>query len=170
MPKTVYPSVLRPTFYPPVLIHIFQLHHPSPCPVTVQSVIRLALCPWYYSRLSFTSFTLLEAKLLWHLSKYRVSTMRTGYAFLLAALSHSLTQLARGNLFYLKDQWSGGDFFQGWNWETGDDPTHGRVNYVSLAEAQGKNLTSGTSLFRPADGCNTDRPTSLFLFFFSGRK
>ena len=75
--------------------------------------------------------------------------MRTGYAFLLAAFSLSLTQLARANIFYLKDQWRGKDFFQGWNWETIDDPTHGRVNYVGLAEAQSKNLTNGTS-FRVA--------------------
>jgi hypothetical protein len=75
--------------------------------------------------------------------------MRTGYAFLLAALSLSLTQLARADIFYLKDQWSGNDFFQGWNWETSDDATHGRVNYVGLEEAQRKNLTSGMS-FRTA--------------------
>jgi hypothetical protein len=81
--------------------------------------------------------------------------MRTGYAFLLAALSLSLTQLARANIFYLADQWSGDDFFQGWNWETADDPTHGRVNYVSLADARTKNLTSGTSpsFLEPPDYC-----------------
>lgn len=90
--------------------------------------------------------------------------MRTGYAFLLAALSHSLTRLARANIFYLKDQWSGDDFYQGWNWETNDDPTHGRVNYVSLTEARSKNLTSGTSLFRAADCPNTDRLVCLPLF------
>ena len=69
--------------------------------------------------------------------------MRAGYAFL-AALSLSLTQRAGANTFYLKDQWRGKDFYQGWNWETINDPTHGRVNYVGLEEAQGKNLTNGT--------------------------
>jgi hypothetical protein len=70
--------------------------------------------------------------------------MRTGYAFLLTALSLSLTQLTRANIFYLKDQWRGDEFYQGWTWETENDPTHGRVNYVSLDEAKSKNLTNGT--------------------------
>ncbi|KAI0295852.1 glycoside hydrolase family 16 protein [Multifurca ochricompacta] len=65
--------------------------------------------------------------------------MRTGYAFLVT-LSLSLIQSASA-LFFLKDQWIGDDFFQGWNWETENDPTHGRVNYVSQAEAISKNLT-----------------------------
>ena len=72
--------------------------------------------------------------------------MHVGYAFL-AVYSLSLIQRTGANIFYLKDQWRGNDFFQGWNWETADDPTHGRVNYVSLADAQSKNLTIGTSLF-----------------------
>jgi hypothetical protein len=67
--------------------------------------------------------------------------MRTGYAFL-AALSLSLLQCASAN-FLLEDQWVGGDFFQGWNWETEDDPTHGRVNYVSQAEANASRLSYG---------------------------
>jgi hypothetical protein len=70
--------------------------------------------------------------------------MRCGHVFL-AALSLSLTQHAGANIFYLQDQWRGKDFHRAWNWETIDDPTHGRVNYVSLEEAQSKNLTSGTS-------------------------
>ncbi|KAI0294921.1 concanavalin A-like lectin/glucanase domain-containing protein [Russula brevipes] len=65
--------------------------------------------------------------------------MRTGYAFL-AALSLSLTRCASGT-FLLEDQWIGSDFFRDWNWETSNDPTHGRVNYVSQAEAISKNLT-----------------------------
>jgi len=61
--------------------------------------------------------------------------MRAGYA-LLVALSLSFTQRARvAKIFHLKDQWRSGDFFQGWNWVTEDDPTHGRVNYVSQDEA-----------------------------------
>jgi hypothetical protein len=68
--------------------------------------------------------------------------MRTGYTFLLAALSLSLTSRVRAS-FYLKDEWIGDAFYQGWNWETESDPTHGRVNYISQAEARGKNLTYG---------------------------
>jgi len=67
--------------------------------------------------------------------------MRTGYAFL-TALFLSLTPCARAS-FYLQNEWIGEEFYQGWNWETEDDPTHGRVNYVSQAEAQTKNLTYG---------------------------
>jgi hypothetical protein len=67
--------------------------------------------------------------------------MRTRYTFL-AALSLSLIPCAR-TFFFLQDEWIGDDFYQGWNWETENDPTHGRVNYVSQAEAQGKNLTYG---------------------------
>jgi hypothetical protein len=67
--------------------------------------------------------------------------MRTGYTFL-TALSLSLIQCASAN-FYLKDKWVGGDFFS-WDWETEDDPTHGRVNYVSKDEAVYKRLAYGT--------------------------
>ncbi|KAF8264596.1 concanavalin A-like lectin/glucanase domain-containing protein [Lactarius quietus] len=41
----------------------------------------------------------------------------------------------------VKATWIGNDFYEGWNWETENDPTHGRVNYVGLAEARAKNLT-----------------------------
>jgi hypothetical protein len=72
--------------------------------------------------------------------------MRSGHAFL-AALSLSLSQCASAS-FYLKDKWVGDDFFRDWNWETKNDPTHGRVNYVSQAEAIAKNLSYGTSSSR----------------------
>ena len=89
--------------------------------------------------------------------------MRTGYAFL-AALSLSLTSGARPN-FYLQDEWIGEQFYSGWNWETEDDPTHGRVNYVSLAEARGKNLTYGAVVRSPHFRA-TFAESCLFLFFF----
>src|SRR6266404_2694896 len=73
-----------------------------------------------------------------------ISTMRTGYAFL-AALSLSLTPRAAW-AFYLQDEWIGKQFFEGWTWETLDDPTHGRVNYLSQADALRKNLTYGAVL------------------------
>jgi len=71
--------------------------------------------------------------------------MRPGHMFI-AALSLSLSQCARANKFYLKDQWRGEDFFLGWNWVTEDDPTHGRVNYVSEDEARSKYLAYGMFL------------------------
>ncbi len=67
--------------------------------------------------------------------------MRTVYVFL-ATLYLSVTPRTRAS-FYLQDEWIGEGFFKGWNWETDNDPTHGRVNYVSQAEAQNKNLTYG---------------------------
>ncbi|KAF8264597.1 concanavalin A-like lectin/glucanase domain-containing protein, partial [Lactarius quietus] len=65
--------------------------------------------------------------------------MRAGYAFL-AALSLPLTVHACQG-FYLQEEWIGKDFYEGWNWETENDYTDGRVNYVSMADAQSKNLT-----------------------------
>ena len=69
--------------------------------------------------------------------------MHISFAFLVA-LSLSLSQRARGKTFFLKDQWHGNDFFQGWNWETENDFSHGRVNYVSQGEATSKHLVYGT--------------------------
>lgn len=45
--------------------------------------------------------------------------------------------------FVLKDQYIGNDFYSGWQWETADDPTHGRVNYVDQGTAVARNLTYG---------------------------
>jgi hypothetical protein len=39
----------------------------------------------------------------------------------------------------------GSNFFDQFNWETEDDPTHGRVNYLSLEDSKAKNLTYGWS-------------------------
>lgn len=89
--------------------------------------------------------------------------MRTGYAFL-AALSLSLSQRASAN-FQLKDKWVGADFFQGWNWETENDPTHGRVNYVSQADAIAKNLSYGP-FSRPSSSLS--RVPSPFGFRLTG--
>jgi hypothetical protein len=72
--------------------------------------------------------------------------MRSGHVFL-AALSLSHSQCASAT-FYLKDKWVGNDFFRDWDWVTENDPTHGRVNYVSQADAIAKNLSYGTSTSR----------------------
>jgi len=68
--------------------------------------------------------------------------MRTGYAFPAALLLFLIPRTSA--TFSLKDKWVGVDFFHGWNWETEDDPTHGRVNYVNQADALAKNLAYGT--------------------------
>jgi hypothetical protein len=77
--------------------------------------------------------------------------MRTGYV-LLAALSLSLTALADScsSQFYLQDEWIGEDFYTGWNFETENDPTNGRVNYLSQADAISKNLTYGAAKHPPS--------------------
>ncbi len=45
--------------------------------------------------------------------------------------------------FVLKDKYEGSDFYSGWRWETDNDPTHGRVNYVDQATAIAHNYTFG---------------------------
>jgi hypothetical protein len=69
--------------------------------------------------------------------------MRTEYAIIIA-LSLSLVQCAGATDYFLKDQWIGEDFLTaGWYFETEDDPTHGRVNYVNQQEAVSKGLAVG---------------------------
>lgn len=45
--------------------------------------------------------------------------------------------------FKLQDKIVGKDFYTSFVWDTFDDPTHGRVNYVDKATAIERNLTSG---------------------------
>ncbi|KAJ6627183.1 beta-1,3-1,4-glucanase [Mycena sp. CBHHK59/15] len=40
------------------------------------------------------------------------------------------------------DKYQGQSFYDQWDFFTGDDPTHGLVNYLSQADALGKNLTN----------------------------
>ena len=74
--------------------------------------------------------------------------MRTASGYAVFAALSSLISCARADSnFYLEDEWIGDGFFQGWNWETINDPTHGRVNFVSQAEARDKNLTYGAVIY-----------------------
>lgn len=50
---------------------------------------------------------------------------------------------AEANKYRLKDTFVGDDFFKEWTWETFQDPTHGRVNYVDRNAAIAKNLSFG---------------------------
>ncbi|WWC85982.1 uncharacterized protein L201_000853 [Kwoniella dendrophila CBS 6074] len=43
--------------------------------------------------------------------------------------------------YSLHKHYSGSEFFSGFDWKTFNDPTHGKVNYVSQAEAKHKNLS-----------------------------
>ncbi|GLB37115.1 putative glycoside hydrolase family 16 protein [Lyophyllum shimeji] len=57
----------------------------------------------------------------------------------LTALALSHTTITRA--YRIKDTYRGQDFFNRWWWETFDDPTHGRVNYVDIRAAQMANLS-----------------------------
>ncbi|TCD70340.1 hypothetical protein EIP91_003969 [Steccherinum ochraceum] len=46
--------------------------------------------------------------------------------------------------FTIKDSYMGHNFFDGWKWETLNDPTHGRVNYVDQYTAKQSNLSYAT--------------------------
>ncbi|THH00761.1 hypothetical protein EW026_g1828 [Hermanssonia centrifuga] len=71
--------------------------------------------------------------------------MRTGYAYLFICFTSVLMHLSAGSAhFVLKDKYEGSDFYSGWRWETDNDPTHGRVNYVDQATAIAHNYTFAT--------------------------
>lgn len=76
------------------------------------------------------------------------SSSRLVALILVAFCSSSLAQSVQAPItaparqfFSLKDRFVGNDFFgPSWKWETFDDPTHGRVNYVDQATARAKQL------------------------------
>ena len=68
--------------------------------------------------------------------------MRTASA--LFALLPLLIRTASAH-FVLADSYVGYDFLNQWSFETFDDPTHGRVNYVDQPTALSKNLSYGAS-------------------------
>jgi len=47
------------------------------------------------------------------------------------------------NFYTIKDAYSGKDFFDSWTWEAIEDPTHGRVNYLSKEESIRLGLSYG---------------------------
>lgn len=64
--------------------------------------------------------------------------------------------------FTLKDTFIGPGFFDAWTWETIDDPTHGRVNYVDKATAMNSNLSyaSETKFIMRADEFTNVAPSA----------
>ena len=62
-------------------------------------------------------------------------------------LALSLTRAVSSTFTLYERQLSiiGPDFFDEFNWESENDPTHGRVNYLTLDEARAENLTYGLS-------------------------
>ncbi|EJF65494.1 concanavalin A-like lectin/glucanase domain-containing protein [Dichomitus squalens] len=79
--------------------------------------------------------------------------MRTGYALL--PLGSLLIPLARADYFF-KTSYTGRDFLEHWTWQTLDDPTHGRVDYVDQATALQRNLSfaSDSKFVMRADSIN----------------
>ncbi|WRT63877.1 uncharacterized protein IL334_000803 [Kwoniella shivajii] len=49
--------------------------------------------------------------------------------------------LVQASSYKLAKSYTGKSFFDGFDWKTFDDPTHGRVNYVSETDARNKNLS-----------------------------
>jgi len=65
--------------------------------------------------------------------------MHIDYAVVSLILAVAPAILAQS--FPLKDTFVGDDFFNAWNWETMNDPTNGRVNYVDQETARNSNLS-----------------------------
>ncbi|KZP11625.1 glycoside hydrolase family 16 protein [Athelia psychrophila] len=64
--------------------------------------------------------------------------------------------------YHLADTFIGHDFINGFNWETFDDPTHGRVNFVDQPTALSSNLSfaSSDSFVMRADSTQVVAPAS----------
>ncbi|KAI0072658.1 hypothetical protein K474DRAFT_1667552 [Panus rudis PR-1116 ss-1] len=86
--------------------------------------------------------------------------MRTGYAYISLSLATLISLPVASATFVLKDTYIGEDFFNRWRWETFDDPTHGRVNYVNRDMAVAKNLSYATDskFIMRADDLNVVTP------------
>jgi len=84
------------------------------------------------------------------------------YSFLTIALSLTST-VSSGYTGYRRElSIVGNDFFEEFNWESEDDPTHGSVNYLTLDQAREKNLTYATEdkFFMLPDSTNVVSPES----------
>ncbi|KAL1742801.1 glycoside hydrolase family 16 protein [Schizophyllum fasciatum] len=60
------------------------------------------------------------------------------------AIIASLLSLASAKVYRSTERYVGKDFYSGFDFEAIADPTHGRVNYVDMWTAQGRNLTFTT--------------------------
>ena len=75
-----------------------------------------------------------------------------------------------GTNFALSKTWTGNDFLSNdWDWFTSVDPTNGRVNYVSQAEALQEGLAYGAfftcHFLAIRVGLNMYRSQSMTLYF-----
>jgi hypothetical protein len=73
--------------------------------------------------------------------------MHVGFAYIVTlSLSLRVALCGYGTNFTLAKTWIGNDFLSNdWDWFTSVDPTNGRVNYVSQADALQEGLTYGAS-------------------------
>ncbi|KAF8585955.1 glycoside hydrolase family 16 protein [Ramaria rubella] len=76
--------------------------------------------------------------------------------------SISFSFVSSDPVFVIKDTYIGQSFFDSFEFSTFDDPTHGRVNYVSKEDAIDKNLAyvSGNKFVMRADYTNKVLPTA----------
>lgn len=58
------------------------------------------------------------------------------------------SSFASATTFQLADNYVGQDFLRDFEWQTFDDPTHGRVDYVDQVTARAQGLTGGTLEYR----------------------
>jgi len=78
-------------------------------------------------------------------------------SFLVLALSLTPTVSSASTGYRRELSIVGSDFFEQFNWESENDPTHGRVNYLTLEQAKAKNLSYGLlSLLRLTENALTD--------------
>jgi hypothetical protein len=66
--------------------------------------------------------------------------------FVVALLSLTAPSALAQSRYRLAESMVGYDFFKAFTWETLDDPTHGRVNYIDQETAMERNLSYGTVL------------------------
>lgn len=72
--------------------------------------------------------------------------MRVGFASIITLSLSIRVALGYGTTFNISNIWIGNDFLSDdWVWFTTPDPTNGRVNYVSQAEALQEGLAYGVS-------------------------
>ncbi|KAK0434567.1 glycoside hydrolase family 16 protein [Armillaria borealis] len=69
------------------------------------------------------------------------------FSLYLLALFIFISIVTANPTFRLAEVLRGNDFFDSFIWETFDDPTHGRVNYVDKDTAKANNLSYGNALF-----------------------
>jgi len=84
------------------------------------------------------------------------------YSLLVVALSLTRTVNSTFTRYERELSIVGSDFFEQFNWESENDPTHGRVNYLTLEEARAKNLSYATEhkFFMLPDSKNVVSPGS----------